>query len=497
MIKDYILGKLKDEVLLNYYYEKVVYILNNPNPNKESYVEKHHILPKSIYPEFKNDPNNLIELSIYNHIMIHYFLAYGVKKRYWQIKMGYALYMICKNNSAKTRFDNIREEDMIQVALIAADAKQNYITCIRELNKDERYRDDKQKKLGRKPFVCLETGETFYSIALCQDKLKINNLSSVLSGKFYSAKGYHFVYLDDKRLSSMSYKEVIEDINNNLEIIINKRKEKAKLTYNSLEYKQKQAIATGSKPFKCLETNEVFNSIAICAKKYNISNGSICSFLKHKNNLHHAKGYHFIYLDEINNRTNEEILREMNSCLRKYFHQKRILCYETGVYYESISEAERKTGITGIGSCVLHKYAFAGGYHWFKEDDDIDKDEYVKNNPIKILNDQIINITNNVIYKSSKDAADILNVSRSMITSVCKSQGKNKCKGNILLYKNDYDKLSQSEIASLTSKISGVILKKELYKKMVSNGEWTSKDGGWNNFQVWYKQNNSRFVGGV
>ena len=47
-------------------------------------------------------------------------------------------------------------------------------------------------------------------------------------------------------------------------------------------------------------------------------------------------------------------------------HRKPVLCIETNIEYESLSEAERQTGILGetISRCCRGKQKTAGGYHW-------------------------------------------------------------------------------------------------------------------------------------
>lgn len=44
--------------------------------NKEDIVyEIHHILPESIFPEYKYEPENLVKLKLYDHLVVHYILA--------------------------------------------------------------------------------------------------------------------------------------------------------------------------------------------------------------------------------------------------------------------------------------------------------------------------------------------------------------------------------------------------------------------------------------
>ncbi len=66
-------------------YKKFVnYYIDNPN-SSEVYTEKHHILPESIFPEYKNikeNPWNIIKLTGRQHFLAHWFLAkiYGGKQ---------------------------------------------------------------------------------------------------------------------------------------------------------------------------------------------------------------------------------------------------------------------------------------------------------------------------------------------------------------------------------------------------------------------------------
>lgn len=47
-------------------------------------------------------------------------------------------------------------------------------------------------------------------------------------------------------------------------------------------------------------------------------------------------------------------------------HRKPVECIETGIQYESLADAERKTGILGetISRCCSGKQKTASGYHW-------------------------------------------------------------------------------------------------------------------------------------
>lgn len=68
------------------FYNKILEIIKNPNPLNEKYTEKHHIIPRFVYRDLKlevnNNETNLINLSIKNHILIHYYMAKCCFKQY-------------------------------------------------------------------------------------------------------------------------------------------------------------------------------------------------------------------------------------------------------------------------------------------------------------------------------------------------------------------------------------------------------------------------------
>ena len=61
---------------------------------------------------------------------------------------------------------------------------------------------------------------------------------------------------------------------------------------------------------------------------------------------------------------------------KKYGGEKPVICIETGIFFSSAMDAERKTGIPNgnISNCCLGKQNVAGGYHWkFIRGDDVDE----------------------------------------------------------------------------------------------------------------------------
>ena len=59
-------------------YNKIVTKYENCVQTKDNTLSLHHILPRSTFPEFKNDPLNHLYLPVMEHINIHYLLWLGL-----------------------------------------------------------------------------------------------------------------------------------------------------------------------------------------------------------------------------------------------------------------------------------------------------------------------------------------------------------------------------------------------------------------------------------
>lgn len=68
--------------------------------NQEGYVEKHHIIPKSLGGS--NDASNLVKLTAKEHFVCHLLLI-RMTERKSRIKMRYAAWMMVKNNPYQNR----------------------------------------------------------------------------------------------------------------------------------------------------------------------------------------------------------------------------------------------------------------------------------------------------------------------------------------------------------------------------------------------------------
>jgi hypothetical protein len=78
------------------------------------YVEKHHILPRSVFPEFENEDWNIIELKYSDHVNAHLYLFKSINIRAYQRPLNWML-KYYKNkeetsNAAKKGWDNLKKD---------------------------------------------------------------------------------------------------------------------------------------------------------------------------------------------------------------------------------------------------------------------------------------------------------------------------------------------------------------------------------------------------
>lgn len=123
------------------------------------------------------------------------------------------------------------------------------------------------------------------------------------------------------------------------------------LTHEEIE----RVIAPKRKPVQCVTTGKVYASAAEAARCIGVSPSTISSCCNGKH--YSIKGLRFKYLDDQTHK--KEFKKRRN---------RRIICIETGVLYESTKDAERRTGVnsSAIWECCnsRRKIEIAGGYHW-------------------------------------------------------------------------------------------------------------------------------------
>ena len=85
------------------------------------YCEYHHIQPKSIKPELKDDPSNIVALTAKEHYVAHHLLVHWYKQLYGE-KHAYYLKMLraflftinIQNNQDKTKYVNARTYEFLK-----------------------------------------------------------------------------------------------------------------------------------------------------------------------------------------------------------------------------------------------------------------------------------------------------------------------------------------------------------------------------------------------
>lgn len=158
------------------------------------------------------------------------------------------------------------------------------------------------RKITHKPYICKD-GTTI-----------------MLTTHSYTVKGHHLFWLDE-------YEKMTEDdVINYLSSCVNK-------TY-------KKVI--------CLNTSEVFDSIADIAKKYpfmknNTSNVSACCLGKYKycGKLEDGTPLKWLYYEDYIAKTENEINNILNEGVEKQRTIKPVICLSTGVKYNSAEDAAR------------------------------------------------------------------------------------------------------------------------------------------------------------
>ena len=191
--------------------------------------------------------------------------------------------------------------------------------------------------------LCVELNKTFDTCTEAAKYFKNPNLkkdghiSAACSGKRKTAAGYHWRYADDKGILPRNP-------------ISEKQKKK-------LSDKAKSQSAIFKVQVRCIETDDVFDSVIDAAKAVGLTNGSsISACLAGRKKT--AKGYHWEYADpEKHGRNLSKKIAEGDKQ-----NKKAVICINTGIEYESITLAAKAYNIsdTGIGGCCSGKFKSFG-----------------------------------------------------------------------------------------------------------------------------------------
>ena len=166
----------------------------------------------------------------------------------------------------------------------------------------------------------------------------------------------------------------------------------------------KTASKHGMREVICIETSEIYHSIADAARANHTSSGNILSCCQH--NIRTINGFHFCYAEDYDDAKN---------FISNYYLEKAVRCIEIGTVFKSISEASKISGInkSQISQCCCGTQTTAGDLHWCYEKDFSDALVVMAGKKKKVRC-----IETGIVYNSQADAFKQTNIRH--ITECCK-----------------------------------------------------------------------------
>lgn len=124
-----------------------------------------------------------------------------------------------------------------------------------------------------------------------------------------------------------------------------------------IDVSREKDLSNLPRPVICIDTEEVFPSIAAAARAKGLSHGNLSVVLKGTRRM--CGGYQWAYLEDWNNKTLEPLRKKMTTA-------KAVRCIDTGVVYKSLTAAGVQTGASNahISGVCKGKRQRAGGYMW-------------------------------------------------------------------------------------------------------------------------------------
>jgi hypothetical protein len=95
----------------------------------EEYTESHHILPKSLFPQYKNDKWNLVNLSAKDHFLAHYYLHKALPK---EPKMTFGLWGMCNQKSPNHAERDYIDKNIAEFSTIYEEARMAHAKLFQE-----------------------------------------------------------------------------------------------------------------------------------------------------------------------------------------------------------------------------------------------------------------------------------------------------------------------------------------------------------------------------
>lgn len=90
-IKNLFINKHENIDNIKYLDKYLIFLLNYNTCNDNEYNEKHHILPTSVFPEYKNEIWNIIKITYEDHKLVHLWLFKAINIRKYQRPLNWML----------------------------------------------------------------------------------------------------------------------------------------------------------------------------------------------------------------------------------------------------------------------------------------------------------------------------------------------------------------------------------------------------------------------
>lgn len=277
---------------------------------------------------------------------------------------------------------------------------------------------------------CVEENKIYTIDEFCKEKGANRNWVKCICNphnKNKGIKGVHILYLKD-------YKKMTDEEINNL-----------------LKNKHKREVI-------CLETNIIYDSLIDASRKTNISRGFLFKVCNKQSQT--VYNQHWLYLDDYKKMSEQEIQEILNSC--QNYNRKKIICVEDKKIINSLVEGEKYFNVdkSTIRRHCFDKKPIKGKHVLFLEDYEKMSEQEIQEICSNMINSckKIICLDTKECFDSINDASKKYNISYSLILNCCIGVSKSAKKLH-WKYLNDYEKLTEDEIAKICQGYS--------YKKVV------------------------------
>ena len=225
-----------------------------------NYYEKHHILPKSLFPLWIKRKSNQVLLTAREHFFCHKLLT----KIYLGKEMAYALYTFINRPNADYKITS-REYERLKL---------EFSIFISNRNINNNYAKGHHWKLSDETKKNMSKARKGKPLS---EKCKLSKKEYIV--KNITGKTYEEIFGEEK---AAIIKEKMSSIRKGK---THKSKSQKEETKNRIRVSMKNR-----KVIKCIETNQIFPSIRACANYFSIDNKKLSKLTQNGNGIKKKKG---------------------------------------------------------------------------------------------------------------------------------------------------------------------------------------------------------------